>query len=200
MRKSGIYSLGSTFALLLLHAFPVQALDADEIVYNTTQEVVQRLQSDQGRLETDPNHIKQIVRQLIVPHMDFDTMSALALGQYWDKLESNDQACVSSGFRNLLVERYAYVLLAYRDQDISYQSAIPTGHKDYISITQTLTRPNVKPLTITYPMRPVADSWQVIDLVIDDVSLVKSYRRIFGKKIDHQGIYGFIHGFPECNQ
>ena len=131
--------------------------------------------------------------------MDFEAMSALALGSYWDKLASNEQACVSSGFRNLLVERYAYVLLAYRDQDISYQSAIPIGHKDYISITQTLTRPNVKRLTITYPMRPADDSWKVIDLVIDDVSLVKSYRRIFGKKVEHQGIYGFIQSFPECN-
>ena len=60
-------------------------------------------------------------------------------------------------------------------------------------------RPDIKPLTIEYPMRPEGDSWKVIDLVIDDVSLVKSYRKMFGKKIRHQGIYGFAQSFTECN-
>ena len=176
------------------------ALSADEIVYNTTQEVLQRLEADKTILDSDPNHIQVIVRELIVPHMDFDTMSALVIGKKWQALEQDKKACVSSGFRNLLVERYAYVLLAYRNQDISYQSAIPVEKKDYVSITQTLTRPDVKPLTIEYPMRPDGESWKVIDLVIDDVSLVRSYRKMFGKKIKHQGIYGFTMSFTECNR
>ena len=176
------------------------ALSADDIVYNTTQEVLQRLEADKAILDSDPNHIKVIVRDLIVPHMDFDTMSALVIGKQWQTLEQEKKTCVSNGFRNLLVERYAYVLLAYRNQDISYQSAIPVGKKNYVSITQTLTRPDVKPLTIEYPMRPDGDSWKVVDLVIDNVSLIRSYRKMFGKKIKHQGIYGFTMSFSECNR
>ncbi len=178
----------------------VYALSADEIVYNTTQEVLQRLEADKAVLDSDPNHIKVIVRELIVPHMDFDTMSALVVGKQWQSLDQDKKTCVSSGFRNLLVERYAYVLLAYRNQDIIYQSAIPVGKKDYVSITQTLTRPEVKPLSIEYPMRPDGESWKVVDLVIDDVSLIRSYRKMFGKKIKHQGIYGFTMSFSECNR
>ncbi len=200
MKLANVYSILCLAALLFIFPFNIQARSADEIVYNTTQEVLQRLQADMAMLESDPNHIKQIVRELIVPHMDFETMSSLALGKHWQQLDQHERQCVSSGFRNLLVERYAYVLLAYRDQDISYQSALPTGFKDHVSITQTLTRPDVKPLTITYPMQPANDSWRVIDLEIDNVSLVKNYRKMFGKQIAHQGIYGFTQSFPECNQ
>ena len=189
----------SLFVILLNVQTASHALTADEIVFNTTEEVLQRLESDKAELESDPNYIKVIVRDLIVPHMDFHTMTELILGDQWRYLDEHLKSCIVSGFRNLLVERYAYVLLAYRNQDISYQSAMPTGKEDYVSITQTLMRPDIKPLTIEYPMRPEGDSWKVIDLVIDDVSLVKSYRKMFGKKIRHQGIYGFAQSFTECN-
>ena len=188
-------------SLFLLASFNyVNALTADDIVYETTQEVLQRLEADRPLLEVDRNHIKQIVRELIVPHMDFKTMSALVVGDKWQEFDDHMQDCVSHGFKNMLVERYAYILLSYRDQDIAYQSARPIGKKDYVSIIQTLMRPDVKPLTIEYPMRPDGDSWMVVDLIIDDVSLVRNYRKIFDKKIRHQGIYGFAASFPECNQ
>ncbi len=189
------------FVLMLISLIPnhVLALSADEIVYDTTQEVLQRLESEQQALERDPAQIKQIVRELIVPHMDFTMMTAMTLSSDWKQLDHDLQTCVSAGFRNLLIERYAYVLLAYRNQNISYQSAIPEARKDYISITQTLTRPETKPLTIKYPMRPDGDSWKVVDLVIDNVSLVKTYKKIFARKVKHQGIFGFSQSFSECS-
>ena len=177
----------------------LSTLSADDIVYDTTQEVLKRLEAEKKQLAADPNYIKVIVRELIVPHMDFHTMSMLVTGKYWSQYDDELQNCISHGFKNLLVERYAYILLSYRNQTISYQSAMPIGEKGYVSILQTLTRPEVKPLTIEYPMRPDGESWKVVDLVIDGVSLIKSYRKIFGKKIRHQGIYGFAASFPECN-
>lgn len=200
MTKWYLHSQRIVFGLFLISCSQfVNATTADDIVFDTTQEVLKRLEADKDKLAADPNHIKLIVRDLIIPHMDFETMSALVTGKNWSQFDDNLKKCISHGFKNLLVERYAYILLSYRNQTISYQSAKPIGEKDYISILQTLTRPEVKPLTIEYPMRPDGDSWKVVDLVIDDVSLVKSYRKIFGKKIKHQGIYGFAASFPECN-
>lgn len=174
-------------------------LTADEIVYETTQEILDQLEIDKERLKTDPEYIQVIVRELIVPHMDFNTMSALALGDHWNKLSNTEQACFSNAFKNLLVERYAYILLSYRNQNIHYQSAKPIGENDYVSIRQTLTRPDVKPLTLEYPMRPENNTWKVVDLVVDDVSLIRNYRKMFNKEIRQQGFSGFIKTFQECN-
>ena len=187
------------FLFLFVCYHSANALTADDIVFETTQEVVKRLEAEKDLLASDREHIKTIVRELIIPHMDFETMAGLVTGDNWKKFDADMKTCVSQGFKNLLVERYAYILLSYRNQNIAYQSAKPIGNKDYISIIQTLTRPDVKPLTIEYPMRPDGESWKVIDLIIDDVSLVRSYRKMFDKKIKHQGIYGFAAGFPECN-
>lgn len=175
------------------------ALTADEIVYETTQEVLNRLETDKARLKTEPEYIQVIVSELIVPHMDFNTMAALTLGKHWKELTDIEQACFSNNFKNLLIGRYAYILLSYRNQNIHYQSAMPIGEKDYVSIIQTLTRPDVKPLTLAYPMRPEKDTWKVVDLVIDDVSLVRTYRKTFNKEIKVEGLKEFIKTFQECH-
>ena len=177
----------------------VVAESADQIVFDTTEEVLNRLQVDRNKLAKEPEYIKTIIRELIIPHMDFITMSELVLGNRWNELNQNKKECFSNGFKNLLVERYAYILLSYKQQNISYQSAKPIGEKGNVSIIQTLTREGVKPLIIEYPMRPDANSWKVIDLVIDDVSLIRNYRKMFNKEIKHTGLENFVGSFQECN-
>jgi phospholipid transport system substrate-binding protein len=186
-------------AFLLSYFNLAIGLTADEIVYETTQEVLHKLEINKARLKTEPEYIQVIVREIIVPHMDFNIMSALALGKHWNKLDDTERACFSNSFKNLLVERYAYILLSYRDQNIHYQPAKPIGEKDYVSIIQTLTRPDTKPLTLEYPMQPDNDNWKVVDLVVDDVSLIRNYRKIFNKEIKQQGFAGFIESFQECH-
>ena len=186
------------FLYCISHISVAIGLTADEIVYETTQEVLNRLELDKERLQTEKKHIKVIVRELIMPHMDFKTMSALAWDN-WEILNGGKQACLSRGFKNLLVERYAHVLLSYRNHDIYYQTAKPIGEKDYVSVIQTLTRSETKSSTIEYRMHPDGDSWKVADLLIDDVSLIRNYRKMFNKEIKQEGLVGFIKNFKECS-
>jgi phospholipid transport system substrate-binding protein len=189
-------------ALLILLALPhllaAAELTPDEIVVATTQEVLFRLDKDRERLQAEPAYIKQMVRELIVPHFDFGTMAGLVLGRDWRIMNADVRECFTSAFRNLLVERYSDILLSYRDQNIKYAPARPVGRRGYVSVLQTLTKDDRKPLTISYRMRPEGEIWSVVDLVVDDVSLVRSYRRTFTKQIKELGLAEFIYGLEEC--
>ena len=199
MKKPYLIPLNAVIILVLAFSCnAVYAMTPDEVVKETTREVLNRLEMDKDRLNANPDYIKVIVRELIVPHMDFHTMTGLVLGKDWNILSDNVKNCFSKAFRNLLVERYSHILLSYHNQNISYQPAVPIGEKGYYSVTQTLTRPDRKPLTIRYPMRPDEDGWSMVDLVIDDVSLVRSYRMMFEQEIKEQGLADFIQGFQEC--
>jgi phospholipid transport system substrate-binding protein len=103
------------------------------------------------------------------------------------------------GFRNLLVERYASILLSYNNQSITYDPPTPIGEQGYMNIRQTISRDGEKPLPIDYPMRPDEKGWKVVDLVIDGVSLLKSYHNTFNGEIKTLGLEEFIRSFPECN-
>lgn len=199
MRKSFFNPF--VFLCLLFPISPCHAanvLAPNEVVRETTREVLNRLEMDKERLAANPEYIKVVVRELIIPHMDFHTMAGLVLGKDWSVLSEQVKNCFSNAFRNMLVERYSHILLSYHNHNISYQPAIPIGEQGFYSVTQTLTRADRKPLTIGYPMRKDKEGWSVVDLVVDGISLVKSYRITFAKEINKQGLADFIHSFQEC--
>ncbi len=174
-------------------------LDAEGIVRGTTQEVLNRLDADRELLAADPSHIQTIVRELIVPHFDFETMTTLALGMHRDELSDSEHDCVTAGFRNLLIERYADILLSYHGEAIVYEPAQPIGKRGYIVIRQTLDPDGDRPLPIDYPVNPEQGKLRIADLIVDAVSLVKNYRKTFHYEIEKKGLKQFIDSFPECN-
>jgi phospholipid transport system substrate-binding protein len=184
--------------LLFCHALIAEPLSAEDAVRKTTDEVLRWLNMDRDELRKDPEYLEILVQELIVPHFDMDTMSELVLGEHWEKINERQQACFTNSFRNMLVERYARVLLSYNNQSITYEPAKPIGEKDYVSVRQTITRDGAKPLPIEYPMHPDGKGWKVVDIIIDGISLIKSYRNSFNDEIHMLGLEGFLRTYPEC--
>ena len=185
--------------LYMISSTIVGAAEVDEVVRDTTSQVLQQLAEDRASLEADPEIIQQVMNELITPHFDFELMSELVLGSHWQALDDSKQTCFVSGFRNLIVERYAYILLSYDNHEITYESTIDLGDKGYKLVRQTITREGVTPLPIDYAMEQAAGTWRVVDLIIDGVSLVRNYLGMFQSQIHIQGLEYFIDNFPVCN-
>ena len=194
--------LRTLFISLFLVTLPVAAKVQTEenIINETTAAVLKQLNENRDRLKSEPEYIKQLVNKLIIPHFDFELMSELVLGSYWQKFEKPQQSCFASGFRNLLVERYAYILLSYDDHEISYSDAKYIGNKGYKLVTQTISREGAKPLPIGYAMELKDGEWKVVDLIIDEISLLRSYSGMFQSWIHTQGRDYFINNFSECEK
>lgn len=188
------------FSLLLwTHQTNALTLTAEETVRESTQEVLDRLQSDRDKLESNPKYIQVIVEELVVPHFDFATMSHLVLGKHWYELNESDQICFIHGFKNLLVRRYADIFLGYDDKIIAYQPTEAAGDEGAVIVKQTITRPGEKPFFVEYPVRADEYGWKVIDLVVEGISLLKSYHGTFLTEINKQGLQIFINSFQECD-
>ncbi|MFT5350537.1 MAG: phospholipid transport system substrate-binding protein [Gammaproteobacteria bacterium] len=190
-----------TLAVVFL-THPVFAITSteEETVRETTDAVLEQLNQNRDRLQKKPESIQQLVRELIVPHFDFEQMSKLVMGNYWQKFDESEQACFVSGFRNLLVESYAYILLSYDEQHISYEFTKDIGNNGYRLVRQTISREGAKPLPIEYAMEQSGDEWKAVDLIVDGVSLVRAHRSMFQSRIHTQGRAYFIGSFPECNE
>jgi len=184
--------------LLYCHVTPASPLSAEDAVRNTTDEVLRWMNIEREELKRDPEYLTILVQELIIPHFDFAVMSELVIGDHWQKFNERERTCFSKGFRNMLVERYARILFSYNNQSITYDPARPIGEKGYVSVRQTLTRDGAKPLPIEYSMYPDEDSWKATDLIIDGISLIKSYHNTFSDEIHILGIAEFIRSFPDC--
>ena len=188
------------FLISIIVVFPTfaQAGGEEDTVRNTTKSVLQQLNQNRERLEKEPDYIQAVVSELIVPHFDFRQMSELVMGKYYHKFDDAEHSCFVSGFKNLLVERYAYILLSYDNQNISYEPTIDIGEKGFRLVRQTISREDARPLPIEYAMEPVGSDWKVVDIVVDGVSLVRAHRGMFQSRIFTQGRDYFINTFPEC--
>ncbi len=188
------------FGLLLsTHQLNAQTLTAEQTVRESTQEVLDRLQADSDKLESNPKYIQVIVEELIVPHFDFATMSHLVLGNQWHELNESQQICFIHGFKNLLVRRYADIFLGYDDKIVTYQPTEPAEDEGVVIVKQTISRPGEEPFFVEYPVRSGEYGWKVIDLVVEGISLLKSYHGTFQSEINKQGLQTFINSFQECN-
>ena len=189
------YIITGIMLMLLSGALFATHITPEDTVKETTNEVLARLEKDQSELEAHPEHLQLLVQELIIPHFDFDTMARLVLSRYWRNISDQDQIRFISGFRDMLVERYAYILLGYRDRAITYEPVKPMGDRGYVIVKQIIKSEGRPPLPIEYPMRPLEDGWKVIDLVVDGISLVANYRKIFQEEINEKGLEDFIRNF-----
>ncbi len=186
--------------VFLLSVANSNALTAEEIVKETTLEVLARLQADQDKLKLQPEYIEIIVEELVVPHFDFVTMSRLVLAKHWQAINDAEQVCFTTGFRELLISRYADIFLAYKDQTIRYEPENSIGEVGYVSVRQIISHHVTDPFVVDYPMRPAGDGWMVVDLIVDDVSLLKVYRVTFKQKIQKLGLQNFLADFNQCDK
>jgi len=174
------------------------ALAPEQIVRETTAEVIGRIRGDRATLAADPRNVQAMVRELILPHVDFDGMSRLVMAERWRELSAGEQACLTSGLRNRFTERYAGILLLYDDQAVSYAAApAPAGQA---AIVQTITLAHGPAAVITYRMQGQETGWRVVDLTVDGVSLVENYREQYRYEIGRVGLGDFLRTFPECRE
>ncbi len=181
-----------TLLLLVNNASIANHQDPEEVISSTTSEVLLRITENRDEYQARPELLQNLVREVITPHFDFDTMSKQVLGDYWKELDANQQECFVSGFADLLVERYSHILNAYDNQTIYQEPEIPVDENKLVIVKQSLSKPDRPPLSIAYPLRHLEDGWKVIDLVIDDVSLVTSYRQSFQYDIGQKGLDTFL--------
>lgn len=185
---------------LLLFVVPVFAVandsEPEKTVHEVTLAVTTKLANSAERLKQESDYVKTIVADLVLPHIDFPTLAAASLSSHWEELSDGERRCVTDGFRERLVERYARFLLDYEYTNIMTERLDTVSR--YVYVAQTATTPHPQPLDIKYKMEFLDGAWKVVDLIIAEVSLVRSYEVSFGEEIEQVGIGDFLRTFPRC--
>jgi phospholipid transport system substrate-binding protein len=105
---------------LALVASPAFAQDVapDVLVKNVTQDVVAVIKQDRDIQAGNTKKTVALVEDKVLPHFNFNRMTALAMGQNWRKATPEQQKQLVEQFRTLLVRTYSTALSAYRNQVI----------------------------------------------------------------------------------
>jgi phospholipid transport system substrate-binding protein len=193
------------FAILLtglLCFASVQAADdsAMTLVRNTSDRMLAALEQHRAEIKRNPQRIYGLVNRIVVPHFDFRRITQSAVGLYWRRATAQQRTELTNQFQQMLVRTYATALLDYSGEKIRYLPVRPSHKPDLVTVSTQVQEPGGSPVSIDYRLHRESGEWKVVDISIDNVSLVSNYRSSFASEIRANGIDGLIQRLKDKNE
>ncbi|RZL63256.1 MAG: ABC transporter substrate-binding protein [Variovorax sp.] len=205
-RSFGRLALASVLVVGAASTFvrPASAADEapDELVKRLSADVLETIKADSSIKAGDVNKIMLLVDSKIMPNVNFQRMTASAVGPAWRQATPEQQKRLQDEFKTLLVRTYAGAL----DQ-VSNQSVSVRPFRGSAEDKEVLVRTEVKgrgdPVQLDYRLEKtpgVAGGWKIYNLNVLGVWLVDTYRTQFSQEINARGIDGLITALATRNK
>lgn len=187
-------------SLLSISSVFAQEDSPDAMIKKVTDEVLTIVRQDKDIQNGNTRKAIELVEVKVLPHFNFQRMTALAMGKEWHKANAEQKKRLSEEFKTLLVRTYSNALTSYRDQTIRYKpTKMPGGDADVVVKTEVL-QPGSKPVQLDYSLEKQPEGWKVYDVIVAGVSLVTNYRDTFTQEVRANGVDGLIQMLSSKNK
>ena len=177
-----------------------KAQSAEEVVMTTADRVIARLLSERADIEANPHKLYSLINELVIPHFDFLSMSKWVLGKTnWKSASEDQRDKFVNEFRTLLVRTYAKALLEYSEEEIIYKPVTSNPDSNVVTVETEVKQAGGNKVPIDYRMHASSGEWKVVDVAVDGISLVSTYRGSFAAEIRKNGIESLISKLQERN-
>ncbi|MBI1942497.1 MAG: ABC transporter substrate-binding protein [Betaproteobacteria bacterium] len=177
---------------LRAHDARAQGMAPDALVKNVTLEVVDIIRTDKDIQAGDRKKVIALIESKVLPHFNFQTMTATAVGRNWDKAGAAQKARLMDEFKTLLVRTYASSLAAYSGQKFEFRPLRAKPTDTDVTVNVRILQSGTQPVQIDYDMEKRPAGWQVWDVRVGGISLVANYRTEFDNVVRESGIDGLI--------
>jgi phospholipid transport system substrate-binding protein len=194
---AGLLLLGSGMASVNASA---STGDPQQLVIDTTDQMLGALKANRAELDQNPDLIYGLVKDIVLPHLDFVRMSSWVLGKHWRRASKEQKIRFVRAFRELMVRTYAVALLEYSDQKIEYVPLRDDPAGGDVTVRTQVIRSGKQPIAINYNLWRRKDEWKVYDIAVDGISLVANYRTSFASEIKDKGLDELITRLEQHNR
>ena len=161
-------------------AAPAHAADEapDALVKRLSTDVLDTIKADKSIQAGDINKIMALVDSKIMPNVNFQRMTASAVGPAWRQATPEQQKRLQDEFKTLLVRTYAGALGQVSDQTVS-RAAVPRSPDDTEVLVRTEVRGRGDPVQLDYRLEKTPGEgagWKIYNLNVLGVWLVETYR------------------------
>ena len=174
-----------TAALANMSALAADSSEPQKIIEDSSNIFKARIQDPE--FSQDFRKINEFVRSVFYPHVNFDLVSSLVLGNNWKEASPADKENFKNEFQTLLIRVYARELAAFKEWDFKFLPMNSEKDERKALIKTQVLQPSQQPVDVNYRMLKTNDEWKIYDIITDGVSLVETYRTSFKNEIEHAG-------------
>ena len=178
----------------------VTALAADELIRQAAEVLLEDIRQNKALYADDPSGLYARVRQEVLPHFDFPRISGYVLGNAWKQATREHQQSFEEEFSTLMLRTYGSALLAYQDGRIEFAPIKAASDATMVTVKTRVHGTDGSITPILYRMGNQTGRWKVLDVRVDGVSLIKTYRSEYGSIVKRQGLGVLIAALVDRNQ
>lgn len=197
------YTLFGFFAVLMalipINRVLAADLSAPQQAIETASTKLQEKMQDKSFIK-DFAKVAQFVNETILPHTDFNKISALVLGKLWKTATPDERERFKQEFQTLLVRTYSRAFVEFKDWSIRYLPLEMENGATKVIVKTEVLQPGLQPVAVNYRMLLNQGEWKAYDIMIEGVSLVTNYRTTFTNEVQAKGsLNAVIDGLAKRN-
>lgn len=174
----------------------------DAFIKRLSTEMLDIVKTDPALKTGDVQRISSVVDARVMPHLNFQRMTAAAVGPGWRQATPEQKARLQDEFKLLLVRTYSGALTQIKDQTISVKP-LRAAEGDVEVLVRSEIRGGAEPIQLDYRLEKTPGQgagWKIYNLNVMGVWLVDTYRSQFAQEINAKGVDGLIVSLAERNK
>lgn len=197
-------ALGAALLGSLMLPIAVRAEDEapDALIKRLSVDVLDDLKADKSIKAGDISRVVALVDARILPNVNFQRMTASAVGPAWRQATPEQQKRLQEEFKILLVRTYSGALAQVTDQTISMKP-VRSSPDDKEVVVRSEIRGSGDPIQLDYRLEKTPGQgagWKIYNINVLGVWLVETYKSQFAQEINTKGLDGLIATLSERNK
>ena len=174
--------------------FAMQSVMANDNPYLLMQNASDKLFSDikanQAKITQDPNYLKNIVRQDLMPYVHVNYAGSLVLGQHFKTTTPEQRSKFFTAFDQFIVQAYAQALTMYKDQKVEIEQPKDVSDSKVSIRVKVIQSGNQAPINLNFYWRKNSKDgkWQVYDMAAEGGSMVDTKKQEWSSILRKDGI------------
>jgi phospholipid transport system substrate-binding protein len=181
-------------------ASPSATAAPDVLVRDLSNEVLATIKADKALASGDVNRVQKLVDEKILPYVEFEKMTRLAVGRGWRQATPEQRAALTREFRTLLVRTYSGALSQVTDHKVELRPFRAQPADTDVLVRTSVVASRGDPIQLDYRLEKTDAGWKIYDVNILGVWLVENYKTQFASQINAGGVDGLIKTLADRNK
>ncbi|OOH88923.1 hypothetical protein BMT54_07940 [Pasteurellaceae bacterium 15-036681] len=159
------------------------------LMQQTADKLFGDIKANQSRIKAEPNYLRTIVRNDLMPHVNIQHAGLYVLGKHAASATVAQREAFFNAFGQFIEQSYAQVLTQYTDQKVQIESEKPIN-KDSVNIRVNVLQSGAQPIKLDFKWRKNSKTgeWKAYDMAAEGVSMIVTKQNEWSGVLRQKGI------------
>ena len=160
------------------------------MIKTVASKTFKRFADEQQAIQTNPNILKTIVREELMPYINYKYSAFKVIGPHLKKTTAQEREDFVPVFREYLVTSYAQVFTLYDNQPVEFEPARNFSDNKIVAVNTRVIMQGRDDIDVSFKVRKNRKTldWKAFDMVAEGVSLLDSKQAELGGVIRQKGL------------